>query len=361
MLIVCAVVLCSCDQNDEAGVRNEGKFEYRLSVDETYYILTANKNKDATSVVIESSHKGLPVKTIASKAFVGCMSLKSIIIPDNITTIEKGAFIGCPVLEEITLPYVIGQKEGQSYFGYLFSLEQYPGNSYVPSTLTKVTITSGEKITNGVFSNCESITEIVLPNTITRIDSGAFHHSDKLTTINIPGSVTYIDRYAFEGCEALEKVVIEDLAKWCHIGFNESTSNPLKYGKLYLDYDGEYQKNVIIPSGATKINSYAFYGCDTIETVVIPNTVEQIGAYIFSECTSLSKVTIPASANYIAKRAFYNCENLTDVVFENVNGWTRTYLGSYKKDFSAEELSVSMIAAKYLKKTYVDIAWNRGE
>lgn len=44
------------------------------------------------------------VKTIPAYAFYGCGGIKSITIPDSVTSIDRGTFYGCSGLTSITIP-----------------------------------------------------------------------------------------------------------------------------------------------------------------------------------------------------------------------------------------------------------------
>ena len=52
----------------------------------------------------------------------------------------------------------------------------------------------------GAFLGCESLTSIIIPNSVTNIGDNAFRQCKSLTNINIPDSVTNIGDYAFWGC-----------------------------------------------------------------------------------------------------------------------------------------------------------------
>jgi hypothetical protein len=55
----------------------------------------------------------------------------------------------------------------------------------------------------------ETITEIILNNTITNLPKRCFVNMPKLHTVYIPTSVTHIDDNAFEGCDKLLEKAIE--------------------------------------------------------------------------------------------------------------------------------------------------------
>lgn len=69
-------------------------------------------------------------------------------------------------------------------------------------------------------------------------------------------------------------------------------------------------KHLEIPEGIEKIGSYAFQGCENLETVIIPDTVRKIGAQAFSECPKLRVLEIPASVIDIGANCFYEDDNI---------------------------------------------------
>ena len=56
---------------------------------------------------------------------------------------------------------------------------------------------------------------------------------------------------------------------------------------------------VIIPDTVTKIASWAFCGCGTMQEVQIPEGVTELLESNFYDCSSLEKITIPISMTYI--------------------------------------------------------------
>lgn len=56
----------------------------------------------------------------------------------------------------------------------------------------------------------DGIVEVVLPDTLVKIDSCAFANCDELTKINIPDGVTEIGQEAFTGCKSLNEINIPD-------------------------------------------------------------------------------------------------------------------------------------------------------
>lgn len=100
-----------------------------------------------TSVTI-----GNGVKIIGDRAFFNCSLLKSIIIPDSVTSIGRYAFQFCAALDSVTI-----------------------GNGV-------------KSIGLGAFEYCRSLTDIVIPDSVTTIDFDAFHNCSSLTSITFEGT-----------------------------------------------------------------------------------------------------------------------------------------------------------------------------
>ncbi len=52
-----------------------------------------------------------------------------------------------------------------------------------------------------------------------------------------------------------------------------------------------------VPDGVTSVGSYAFYGCENLESVMISSSVVDIGYHIFKKCTALRKITVSRKNN----------------------------------------------------------------
>ena len=63
--------------------------------------------------------------------------------------------------------------------------------------LAKVTYFPVKKSAGGTFSDCQSLTDVVIPETVTRVYSGDFYNCRELATVSVPDSVTKIDKEAF--------------------------------------------------------------------------------------------------------------------------------------------------------------------
>ena len=62
-----------------------------------------------------------------------------------------------------------------------------------------------------------TVTEIVVPEGVTRIDDGTFFSCYNLVSISLPASLEQIGRYAFYSCSSLEVINIPPSAQLTHI------------------------------------------------------------------------------------------------------------------------------------------------
>lgn len=129
---------------------------------------------------------------------------------------------------------------------------------------------------------------------VTKISMNAFSSNIELTSITIPNTIQYIGTNAFYGCIWLTAVNISDLTAWCNIAFAGSVygdTNPLCSAK-HLFLNGKEIKELVIPSGVTRINPWAFVNCVEFTSVTIPSSVTEVCDLSFSGCEKLNKVQI---------------------------------------------------------------------
>ena len=243
------------------------------------------------------------IKTIKSKAFMNCKSIKKLKISDSVTSIGDLAFSSCSNLTSVIIGNSVTSIGDHAFSGC--------------SGLTAVTIGSNvTSIGSYAFSGCSGLTSVTIPNSVTSIGEGAFLTCNGLTSVTIGNSVTTIGRQAFSGCNGLTSVHISDLKAWCGIEFLDYSSNPLNCAHhLYLN--GVEIKDLVIPNSVTSIGSSAFSGCSGLTSVTIPNSVTSIGSYAFYGCSNLTSVTIGSSVTSIGSSAFWGCCGLTSVTIPN--------------------------------------------
>ena len=179
----------------------------------------------------------------------------------------------------------------------------------------------------------EDITEIVLPDGLTKIGKSAFLET-AITDIDIPDTVRYIGENAFWNCNRLSGVTVPasviELGTTAFFGnFDVGFERGSRYfadsdGVIYdkwtdtvvqapSDFSGEYN----FPRGVKAIGDFAFYGCGLSGELVIPNSVETIGHAAFYG-TSISSLSIGRSVTEIGSSSFAGCTQLAgDLIIPN--------------------------------------------
>ena len=148
-----------------------------------------------TSVEISDS-----ISSIGQYAFFDCTGLTSVEIPDSVTTIGLFAFDNCENIEEVyicdieTWLNIIFESYASNPLA--FGGELYLNNELLTELIIPNTIT---KINNYAFINCKGLSNIVFSNSVTSVGRQAFYGCTNLVSIVIQTSITSIDSYAFYG------------------------------------------------------------------------------------------------------------------------------------------------------------------
>jgi len=117
------------------------------------------------------------------------------------------------------------------------------------------------------------ITQVQIPNSVTRIGEAAFADAEELTDITLPIGLATVSKYMLAGTAV---------------------------------------KNVVIPEGVSEIGTGAFEDCDQLRTVFLPYTLKYVGDQAFAYCSNLNEIYCDASTPplMMGDAAFEGCEGI---------------------------------------------------
>ena len=181
---------------------------------------------------------------------------------------------------------------------------------------------------------------MVIGDSVTSIGEKAFSNCRSLTSIIIPDSVTSIGFSAFEGCRSLTSITLPAESIYSILGHIFGTRSYTGSTATSQLVDGEYA-TYYIPTSLNKvtvtggnIGSSAFYNCGSLTEIVISDSVTSIGYSAFYGCSSLTSVYYKGTASDWAKitiditngrltsaTRYYYVENESDLPTDNGNYW----------------------------------------
>ena len=377
----------------------------------------------STCVNLASATLGSGISMITEGCFYGCESLKSIIIPANITFIRMNAFDGAG-LTSATFANTTGWQadELSLYLGVPTQNAQYLVKDYVNSPWTYVgtdeifTFTFNADNTASVKAKSASTISgaVVIPAlvmndgavyTVNAIDKSGFASAKNLLGVMIPNTITTIGEKSFYACTGLESVKFDSnihlstlpLGVFAQCSSLTSITIPnsvTTIGEGALQYTGltslvipntvtnlgyaafAYSENlasVTIGTGITEIVDWSFDGCTKLSSVSMPASVTKIGRVAFRNCTSLASITIPANVESIGDAAFTRCASLTSIIipskvsligegafqFSGLTSATFANPVGWKVDEVAIDTTVPSQNATYLTLTFIYKTWSR--
>ena len=167
--------------------------------------------------------------------------------------------------------------------------------AFMQSTLTSLQLPKQTLRVIGpyAFLECEGLTTVDIPETVTTIGTAAFA-AYNLTHLHIPASVTAMGRDAVGECADLESVTVAE-------------------GNTHFAvFDG-----VLMDKAQTRLICYPAKMAG--KTYTVPATVTSIDERAFEHLAFLTSVTLPASVTKITYRMFYQASSLKEINIDPAN------------------------------------------
>ena len=227
-------------------------------------------------------------------------------IESGMTTIPRGLFKGCKTLTSVVIPNTV-EKINNFVFADTASLAKI----VLPDSVTE--------FGNSVFYN-SGLVNVTLPDSITAMGEGSFCNCQNLKYIKLPNTRQNISEQMFYGCTSLESITLPDTVKYIRESAFENSG--LKSIKLTSNvelieanaFKGSALESITFSGKETSIGNNAFQNCDSLTSIAIPDSVVTIGAYMLQDCDALTYVKLGTGITKIPSYSFEHCDTLEKIV-----------------------------------------------
>ena len=323
------------------------------------------------SITIPAEVKGFKVISIGYQAFYGAKGIKSVVIPEGVTSIDTHAFRECYNLASFTFPKSLKECGLDSFEDCAFGATVHISDL---KSWCNVSLVSWGLYGWHLFLNGEEVNDLVIPDGVTSIGESSERVSPltncaSLTSVTIPASVTKM--YApFSGCSNLSSVTTfaeEPVA--IYTGFPNAT-NSITNATLYVpkgskaayeaaDYWKDFKEILeiedetpedIITFADPNVKVICVANWDTSGDGKLSKTeaavVTSLGDVFMgnSEITSFDELQYFTGLTTIPDNAFYGCGSLKSIRLPK----SLTSIGEYAfEDCTSLETVVSFIETPF--------------
>ncbi len=288
----------------------EGKYNLKMYPSETVrlnYSLDAFYPKD-TSIEFESSNENIVKIDVFGNVTAVAEGFASVTV--KVMLDGQSTYYSETVSVEVKDPYITTGPSLTHYYGLggqvdiperlsLTEIGQFAFSNfeYIMKTPEELAFDDAET-SKAWFIGDNTITKVVIPEGVKKINCYAFANLTALEEIVLPSTMESIEYGAFYGCTSLKKITFSGENNLIIISQNAFENCDLR-GTLDL-------------SSICVISDYAFAGNQNLNGVVLPESLLSVGQYAFAACKKLANVTINAKKVKYGAYAFTGCESLKD-------------------------------------------------
>ena len=263
------------------------------------------------------------LNTLGNYVFQHC-GLTSLTLPKNLRYIGTGILWNTAGVTELTIPKTVNSvgHEGRwvdtEPYGHIWS-EVGPLSL---SFITKLSFEEGmSTVPAHIAQKAPYLTDVTMPNSVTKIDAEALEYCIALETVKIPESVITIANSVFAKSGLKTVTVPQSVAEMGEYVFGGCTSlskaeiqGPVKTLKNSFFEDCSMLEEVILPDTLEQINSWAFQRCTALKAIDLKAPIRVINQEAFRECKALTEVVVPDTVQYLESGVFRDCDGLTKAV-----------------------------------------------
>ncbi len=190
------------DEKKEDGIYGAQVYNENTAIND-YQNINDHSNRYLESVTFAAPEN---ITSIGDYAFMSCTKLKSFTIPKNVEYLGTGAFSSCESLESCL--FQVDQTTRRTALTTINNVTFWYCTALKSLELPEGITTIMGQTRGAPLQYLTSLTLIRLPNTLRTIGAHFLCCASSLKEVTIPASVTSFDGAAFHGCESLESVYL---------------------------------------------------------------------------------------------------------------------------------------------------------
>ena len=313
-------------------LRHKGNLHNPTPVSDDSYISATEYRVDGRSMIdIVGGHNGKVIKTLHSPDSLQIVETAWLGKTLYATAVSENGFRGQNSLSHILLPDSI-RIVGDGAFENCDHLYKF--------TLGQDLTTIGAR----AFAGCALLEELKLPEGVSVIGEEAFRGCSSLTALTIPAGVTRIESNTFRDCTALTKILLpQDITfvgarafAGCQKLSELKLPDKITVLEEYALENCNSLTSLHIPTGITVLSEGVLFGCASIKKITLHEGITTISSRVFEGCFLLNTVTIPQSVSDMGEHVFDGCSNLATLGYSGTlekwetvnkpNDWPSTML-----------------------------------